>query len=188
MWDGDPIRRVRVGDGATILPGRRLSMHLMVQPAVADIWLRDRMLLDQGLLSRTLISAPDSRMGERMWHPEAPKTAPALARYDERLLAILETPLALVDDRPNELAPRPLALSVPGERLFRAFADRVETMLGRDGLLRPISGIANKLQEHAARIAGVLTLVRNTDAGEVVADARRLAIIMHAISTEPLCT
>jgi Protein of unknown function (DUF3987) len=36
-WDGKPIRRVRSGDGATILPGRRLSVHLMAQPAVADL-------------------------------------------------------------------------------------------------------------------------------------------------------
>lgn len=31
MWDGKPIKRVRSLDGVTILHGRRLSMHLMVQ-------------------------------------------------------------------------------------------------------------------------------------------------------------
>ena len=79
-WDGEPIRRVRAGDGATILPGRRVSLHLMVQPGVADIWLRDRLLIDQGLLSRTLMTAPDGAMGGRLSHPEAPETAPAMAR------------------------------------------------------------------------------------------------------------
>jgi hypothetical protein len=53
-WDGSPIRRVRSGDGAIILPGRRLSAHLMAQPAVADILFRDRLLMEQGLLSRLL--------------------------------------------------------------------------------------------------------------------------------------
>ena len=32
VWDGQPIKRVRAGDGVTILVGRRLAMHMMVQP------------------------------------------------------------------------------------------------------------------------------------------------------------
>jgi hypothetical protein len=169
LWDGESIRRVRGGDGVTILPGRRVSMHLMVQPAVADIWLCDRLLVDQGLLSRALITAPDSAMGDRLSHAEAPDTAPAMARYGARLLSILETPLPLAGDRPNELMPRPLPLSPVARQMWTRFADRVETMLRRDGELRPISGIANKLPEHAARIAGMLTLVRDIDAGEIAA-------------------
>jgi hypothetical protein len=35
--------------------------------------------------------------------------------------------------------------------------------------LRPVRGIANKLLEHAARIAGVLTLARDIEAGDIVA-------------------
>jgi hypothetical protein len=48
LWDGEPIRRVHAGDGITILPGRRVSLHLMAQPTVADLWLRDTLLIDQG--------------------------------------------------------------------------------------------------------------------------------------------
>jgi hypothetical protein len=80
---------------------------------------------------------------------------------------MLERPLPLAGKRPNELAPRPLSLSQQAARLWLAFVDRVETMLARDGELRPISGFGNKLPEHAARIAAVLTLVRDVDAGEV---------------------
>ncbi len=32
LWDGKPVDRVRGGDGATKLYGRRVSCHLMVQP------------------------------------------------------------------------------------------------------------------------------------------------------------
>jgi Protein of unknown function (DUF3987) len=56
LWDGKAIRRVRSGDGASILPGRRLSAHLMAQPDIADILLRDELLNGQGLLSRVLVS------------------------------------------------------------------------------------------------------------------------------------
>jgi hypothetical protein len=167
IWDGEPIRRVRVGDGITILPGRRVSLHLMLQFEVANIWLCDQLLIGQGLLSRMLITAPDSAMGCRLSRDEASGTTPAMLRYGARLMEMLERPLPLAGKRPNELAPRPLSLSQQAARLWLAFVDRVETMLARDGELRPISGFGNKLPEHAARIAAVLTLVRDVDAGEV---------------------
>jgi hypothetical protein len=113
VWDGEDIRRVRASDGTTLLPGRRVSMHLMAQPAVADIWLRNPLLADQGTLSRTLLSAPESAMGTRLSHDEAPETNPAMALYGARLLSILETPLPVADGKPNELAPRRLAFEPP---------------------------------------------------------------------------
>jgi Protein of unknown function (DUF3987) len=105
-WDGEPIRRVRAGGDISILPGRRVAMHLMVQPAVALILLRDRLLADQGFLSRLLITAPDSAMGTRMWRDEAPETDRDLKLYDTRLLGILSTPLPLALGKNNELEPR----------------------------------------------------------------------------------
>src|SRR5437763_5430314 len=44
MWDGDPIKRIRSLDGVTVLPGRRVAMHIMAQPDVAAIWFKDRLL------------------------------------------------------------------------------------------------------------------------------------------------
>jgi hypothetical protein len=171
LWDGDPIRRVRSGDGATVLPGRRLSMHLMATPAVAELWLKDRLLADQGILSRLLISDPDSAMGSRMSRAdcESADTAAAMAHYGARLLSMIEMPLPLARNRANELAPRHLTLSADALKVWIAFADHIETLLLPDGEMRPISGLANKLPEHAARIAGVLTLVRDADAAEIVA-------------------
>ena len=58
LWDGEPVRRVRAGEGVQFLQGRRLTAHLMVQPDVASIMCSDRLLADQGFLSRMLISAP----------------------------------------------------------------------------------------------------------------------------------
>jgi hypothetical protein len=178
LWAGDPVRRVRGGDGITLLPGRRVSAHLMAQPGVADLWLRDRLLIDQGLLSRVLLTAPDSAMGRRLSHAEALETAPAMARYGARLLSILETPPPLAAGETNELAPRPLVMSPPAARLWRAFGDEVERRLTADGELRPISGLANKLPEHAARIAGVLTLVHDIDAGEIAEAEMAAGIVL----------
>ena len=59
LWDDGSMTRVRAGDGVIALVGRRVAMHLQVQPGVAARLLGDRVLLDQGLLSRVLISAPE---------------------------------------------------------------------------------------------------------------------------------
>lgn len=52
LWDGKPIKRVRALDGVTILPGRRLALHVMIQPDAAAGFLCNETLRDQGLLSR----------------------------------------------------------------------------------------------------------------------------------------
>ncbi len=161
LWDGKPIRRVRVGEGASVLPGRRLAAHLMTQPDVASILLGDRLLADQGLLSRTLVSAPDTTMGTRPWHDEQSQTDHSLRRYGARLLEILETPLPLSPGKNNELQPRELPLSPEARRRFIAFHDHVEKKMKTGGELEPVRGIANKLPEQAARLAAVLTLVKD---------------------------
>jgi hypothetical protein len=49
---------LRAGDSIADLPGKRLALHLMVQPDAAAAFLSEPMLRDQGLLSRVLIAAP----------------------------------------------------------------------------------------------------------------------------------
>lgn len=64
LWDGKPIKRVRVADGTSVLAGRRISIHLMMQPSVANLMLSDGGLIDQGLMSRFLFCAPESTISE----------------------------------------------------------------------------------------------------------------------------
>jgi hypothetical protein len=178
LWDGEPIKRVRALDGVTVLPGRRVAMHLMVQPDVADIWFSDRLLADQGLLSRLLVTAPESASGTRMWKEALPDSDAAIKQYGTRLLAVLERPLPIVQGTRNELAPRKLPLSADARRLWTGFHDHVETRLGAGGELEPVRGLANKLPEHAARIAAVLTLVGNIEAGNVDATTMEAGIAL----------
>jgi hypothetical protein len=181
-WDGEPIRRVRAIDGITVLPGRRVALHLMAQPDVAAIWMGDRLLIDQGLMSRVLLTAPEPASGTRLWHDPSPASDAALRRYGARLLDILERPYPLAPaGARNELTPRVLPLSTEARKLWIAFADHVEVRLAAGGELDPVRGLANKLPEHAARIAAVLTLVGDIEAGEVTATAIEagIAIAQH---------
>ncbi len=165
MWDGEPIRRVRAGDGASILPGRRLCIHLMAQPDVAAVMLSDRTLADQGLLSRLLVTAPISAVGNRQWHEPKPESGVALKKYEERLLSILEKPLPLADGKTNELKPRQLKLSSEAREGWIAFVDHIEGEMMSG--LEPIQGLANKLPEHATRLAAVLALVEDIEAEQI---------------------
>lgn len=65
LWDDGALTRVRASDGVTVISGRRVALHLQAQPDVATRFLGDRTLMDQGLLGRVLVSAPDSTRGRR---------------------------------------------------------------------------------------------------------------------------
>lgn len=187
IWDGEAIKRVRAADGVTVLPGRRLAMHLMAQPDVAGIMLNDRVLADQGLLSRVLMTAPDAASGTRLWREPSPDSETALRRYQAHLLDILERPLPLVAGTHNTLNPRVLPLSRDARRLWVGFYDHVEKLVGRGGDLESIRGLANKLPEHAARIAGVLAMARNIETGEVAgADLQAAIRLAQHCATEAL--
>jgi Protein of unknown function (DUF3987) len=167
LWDGEPVRRVRAGDGASIFPGRRVTAHLMVQPAVASILFNDRLLSGQGLLSRLLVVAPEDAAGTRQPRPEQPETDAKLKKYGADLLKMLELPMPLRNGKANELEPRALPLSIQGRERYLQFVGHVEKAISRSGELELIKGFSNKLPEHAARLAAVVTLIGNINATEI---------------------
>jgi Protein of unknown function (DUF3987) len=167
IWDGHPIKRVRAADGVSILRGRRLSMHLMIQPDAAARFLSDAVLRDQGLLSRVLVAAPDSLAGKRLYRETDQADEAGIRAYGARLLSLLETPWPLAKGKANELDPRPLAMSASSAAKWRAFFDHVEGQSGPGQDLSGIRDFAAKAAEHAARIAGVLTVVADRNATEI---------------------
>ena len=166
-WDGEAIKRVRA-DGAIVLSGRPLAMHLMAQPDVASALLNDPVLADQGMLSRVLTTAPDAASGTRIWREPSPESNSVMQRYGARLLDILELPLPLDSGTQNTLAPRALPLSGAARRLWIGFYNHIEERVASGRELEPVRGLANKIPEHAARIAAVLTIVHDIRASEVV--------------------
>src|SRR6056297_3822680 len=165
LWQGNPIRRTRSGDGHATLYGRRLAVHLMVQPAVARKFMADPLAADTGFLPRFLICEPPSTIGTRM-QATARRDDAALSAYALRLSCILEAPLPMGPET-RELQPRTLNLSSEARGLLVQFSDAIEAAQapGRD--LAHVTGTASKAAEQAARIAGVLTLWRDLHATEV---------------------
>jgi Protein of unknown function (DUF3987) len=121
---------------------------------------------------------PDSAAGLRLWHESKPANEIALKRYGARLLDILEAPLPLAAGKANELEPRRLALSAEARRIWIAFADHVERAIAPNGALEPVRGLANKLPEHAARLAAILALADDLGAPEIGANHMRAGIAL----------
>jgi len=85
------------------------------------------------------------------------------------------------------LEPRPLPLSVEAVPRWSEFVEHVERSIGPNGDLEPVKGFANKMPEHAARLAGVLTLIENINAHEIDVETleRGIALAEH-YATEAL--
>lgn len=175
LWGGETLNRVRSGDGASALRGRRLALHLMVQPVVADPLLFDPVAIGQGFLARCLISAPPSAIGTRLadWEDTGNADIKAMAlRLSETLCA--DVPLR--DGTRQELQPRILPLSVEAKKLLKEFYRTTEAEQATGGSLEHVRSFASKAPEQAARIAGVLTLWPDLNAREVTGETMASAI------------
>lgn len=169
LWDGEPVKRIRAGDGVSILRGRRLSLHMMIQPDIAASFLTDPLLRDQGLLSRILVAAPCSIAGTRIYQETTAADEAAIREYGGHILRLLRKPWPLAHGTDNELLPRVLPMSDESRSIWRAFHDEAERQIGAGGRLAPVRDFAGKAAEHAGRIAGVLTIVADADAVEIEA-------------------
>ncbi len=167
VWDGDPIKRVRAGDGSIVLAGRRLSLHLMAQPDVAAQMINDELLRSQGLLSRLLLVSPTSTAGTRFFCDPTPAARTDLARYDDQLAKLVRAALPLRAQTRNELEPRKLGLTTEARRIWINFHDFIEQHLSDDRAFAPIAGLANKAAEHVARLAAAQTLWPDINASHI---------------------
>lgn len=182
-WDGSKLERIRGGDGVMVLYDRRLSCHLMVQPGVAAGFLSDRQFADQGLLARFLVSAPQGRAGTRIrddaaYRALAHDAALDLEDYNRAIAALLCQPVRWKDETDRTLGVELDALPfTPDARaLYVDFANAIERELGPRGSLAMARPFASKLPEHAARMAGTLTLIANPQASTVEAATLASAI------------
>lgn len=185
-WDGSKLERIRGGDGVTLLSDRRLAVHFMIQPGVAAGFLSDSQFADQGLLARFLISAPEGRAGTRIrddtaYQVSACNAAFDLEDYNTAIAGLLRQPVRWKDENDRALGVELDALEFTTEAraLFVEFANAIEGELGPKGSLPMAKAFASKLPEHAARIAGTLTLIANPSANQIeaatLADAISLA-------------
>ena len=159
LWDGSPFDRVRAGDGAGVLYGRRMAFHQLAQPDVMATLLSDRMANGQGLLARCLVAWPDSTIGTR--HIERYEWAGD--RHElKRLFAVFKGLMEAEPPSgksPQELDPFALPLSEDAKNLAVAANNQFETLMARGADLAELRDRTSKAVENACRIAGVLAVI-----------------------------
>lgn len=167
LWDCGEFSRVRSGDGAAKFYGRRLALHVMMQPVIAERVLSDDVLTGQGFLARCLLSWPQSTIGSRRYVEADLSADPAIGGYWERMRALLRMQPPLRAGTRNELEPRTLALDAEAKRRWIETADAIES--GTTGEYADVKAWASKAGAQVLRIAGVLTLVENGEAETITA-------------------
>lgn len=169
LWDDGRFDRVRAGDGAAKYYGRRLALHLMVQPIIAESVLSDDVLTGQGFLARCLLAWPTSTIGGREYVDVDLSDDPDLARYWQRMHDLLAAPPPLRQGTRNELQPRALVLAPDAMAYWIEVKNGIEHAM--TGAYAGIHAWASKGGSQVARVAGVLTVVENPDAGVIQLDA-----------------
>jgi len=178
LWDGKPVKRLRASEGVTIMAGRRLALHVLVQPEAGAAFLADGALRDQGLLSRVLVAAPRPRAGDRLFREPDPEALAELTAYQQRIAGLLRLAVA-TDASGRELRPNLLKMSNDAREIWRAFFDEVELESHGEGRYGAVRDFASKAAEHAARIAGVVSVYR--DKGPTCVGAADMRTGVHLV-------
>ncbi|MEE4666627.1 YfjI family protein [Pseudomonas alliivorans] len=163
LWDGSPIDRARSMPGESLRAyDRRLSLHLMLQPYLANQLLTDRMINGQGILGRCLISWPERLVGRRLYKAVDLTRDARIQRYQARITALLNKPLSLHND--GSLNPDRLELTPSARTAWIDIHDTIECQSGEFGELAGIQSVAGKAAANVLRIAGVLAVIEDAHA------------------------
>jgi hypothetical protein len=163
LWDGKGADRLRAGETASF-PGRRLSVHIMVQPHLVTEYLSCPILTGSGFHARHLVAAPPSLKGSRLYSNCPAFDARAIEEFAKRITEMLRIDLPLKQGAHNELDPPNIVLTEDAAQLYRDFHDNIERQLSKDGALHPVKEFCAKAPEIAARLAAVLALFDNPHA------------------------
>lgn len=158
-WSGESITRIR--SNRTIhLENVRLGFHVMVQPGLAAQIVADDELLDSGFTARLLVAAPDGTAGFRPFRERGEVCCRLLDAFDERLRYFLDSQPHLKEG--GGLNPIPLTFTNDDRDSahdeFIEFHNAVELENRKGGKYHQIKGFANKMPEHASRLAALLAL------------------------------
>ncbi len=164
MWDGDPIYRLRSGKGeSAILFDRRLTVHLLLQPVIAEQILESRLMMEQGILARFLICHPESLAGDRMYDEyDIYEESDALRKFHDFITSKL--PKVFITNAAGGCVLGDIKPDREAQQEYIRFYNRVERSIkGKNAM---VEAVASKTAENALRLAGI----RAYAAGRMVID------------------
>ena len=174
FWDGSDIVRTRVSENV-LLTNRRLSVHLLTQPIIADSVLRDPLLQHQGILARFLVAPIESIAGTRFVDRRAQRPSHAARERFYRLTSAMLQSIPDLDDTGGLVLPT-LEMNDDAWQVWEMFYNECEASQAPGGAFEQIAPFASKAGEHVLRLGAILSAYDGKN--EITLDATRRAVLL----------
>lgn len=184
LWDCGEFDRIRAGDGAEKHYGKRLAVHLMLQPVIAETVLSDDVLTGQGFLARCLLVCPESTIGNRAYVEANLTQDQAVVRYHNRINEIFSIESQMREGSRNELDLPCITLDVVAKEHWKEVYNAIERDMSDSGQWGTIKAWASKAPAQVLRIAGVMSLIEQPHSKVISADMidRAWLLVRHCLS------
>ena len=159
LWDGQPISKTRKSDGHDILRNKRLSLHLMTQPIIANKMLSSDIMRYQGFLPRCLIVKPKTNIGFRLFKDLNLFYKDAVTEFNNDIKSKLLEPIP--DTK------RVVNYNNKTKQYLIDYYNEIELRQQKINDLYHIRGFASKSAEQACRIASILMYSRDIYSNEI---------------------
>ena len=173
-YEGGPLNFTRRQSDTASIRGIRLTANLTMQPKYLSDLFGDATFFEQGLGNRFLIAYPASRIDYQLYKRPAEATPVAISSYAAMIGQLLDEP---IDYDAGEVKPRAVQLDTPAHRALVAVHDEIQFECREGGRYAEIASYAVRMPNHAARLATVLSGIR-----EIQTQSLRTAEVEAGIS------
>lgn len=172
LWNGDSIDVVgRTKQESFFVHDPRLTLSLMVQPIVFDRFVEQKGELAKGigLMSRVLLSRPDTPYGKRIFKRPEDRSTTWIDRLNKRVQQLLSHSHANIESR--EASRKTLHFEPDAQKYWEEMYNAVERSMAAKGELENEREFANRFAEHVARLSALFHYFERGDiAGQAGTD------------------
>jgi hypothetical protein len=156
LWEGGSIDVVgRTKQESFFVHDPRLTLSLMVQPIVFERFVERKGELAKGigLMSRVLLSRPDTPYGKRIFKRPEDRSTVWIDRLNKRVQELLSHSHANIENR--ESTRRTLHFEPDAQKYWEEMYNAVERSMAKKGELENEREFANRFAEHVARLSAL---------------------------------
>jgi putative DNA primase/helicase len=173
LWSGESVKSDRKISSSAHVDNARLSMSLMVQPAVFKEYFSESPVLREiGFAARCFFCFPPSTQGTRLFKPHKTETK-RIDAYHQLVQQLLSMAPNFKED---SLCPIKLGLTVEAQQIWISFFNEIEVQQGKGSEYSDIRDFASKIAEIAARLAGSFQVSKGMPVLEIDADSMTRSI------------
>lgn len=180
LWDGNTFDKNISSETPKEYNGRRLCMHIMVQPKIAGKLFNNAINQDQGFIARMLWCYPKSTIGTRFWIDDEIAIAThrgVIKEFNDDLLRWYNKPYNTDPDDNRHLTPDVIRYTKDARKMVIEWDAQIEEVSIENGLFHPIRAFASKRCSHLSRMAATFAAFQNKDVIDVDTLLQAIAVI-----------